>query len=195
MPATEIPHWLHAGALAACVVAGCGGDSASGPAPGAPEACNTVCVSTVAGTGEFGNVDGPAPQARFSFPHAVAVDASGAVHVADYGNDNLTRLLAEGRLSTPAQDDVDFPFPADVAVDAAGNRYEADRYGNRILKFTPAGELSVLAGTGEAGDRDGDGSVATFSLPTGLALAGDVALYVADMGNRKIRRITLRQGN
>jgi hypothetical protein len=49
----------------------------------------------------------------------------------------------------------------------------------------------VLAGTGQSGDQDGDGASASFSLPAGLAIDALGVLYVADMGNRKIRRITL----
>jgi DNA-binding beta-propeller fold protein YncE len=139
----------------------------------------------------MGNVDGMAMAAQFTFPHAVAVDAASGVHVADYGNDGLTRVISGGQVSTPAQDTIEFPFPADVAVDAAGNKYVADPYGNRILKVTPGGEATVFAGTGQAGDDDGAAASATFSMPTGVALGPDGALYVADMGNRKIRRITL----
>jgi sugar lactone lactonase YvrE len=80
-----------------------------------------------------------------------------------------------------------------VAIDAAGNRYVADPYGNRILRIAADGQASTFAGTGVAGDADGDAATATFSMPSGVALGPDGALYVADMGNRKIRKIT-RQG-
>ena len=144
-------------------------------------------VTTVAGSGQPGIVDGAALQARFFMPHAVAIDAEANIHVADYGNNNLTRVISLGRVFTPPDDPISFPHPAHVATDAGGNRYVADTYGNRILKVTPAGETAVLAGTGQRGDADGDAASATFSLPTGLAFGADGALYVADMGNRKIR--------
>lgn len=152
------------------------------------------CVTTVAGTGEFGNVDGPIATARFYFPHAVAIAPDASIHVADYGNNNLTRAISGGRVTTPVNDTISFPFPPDRATDNAGNTYLADRYGNRILKLAQDGTQSVLAGTGLPGSDDGDAASATFSLPTGLAFDGKDSLYVADMGNRRIRRIHLRQG-
>ena len=177
--------------LAAWLLCSCGGnDEAVQVQAARPCTAGGVCVTTVAGSGDFGNVDGSVAMTRFSFPHAVAVDGEGRIHVADFGNDNLTRLIASGQVSTPAADVIEFPHPADVAIDAAGNRFLADAFGNRILKITPDGRTSVLAGTGRAGDGDGDAATATFSMPSGLAFDAAGVLYVADMGNRKIRSIT-----
>jgi hypothetical protein len=177
--------------VSALLISGCGGDSPLPPQ--AAQACGigAACVTTVAGTGEAGNMNGPAQAAQFWMPHSVAVDVESNVHVADYGNNNHTRLISQGSVSTPLEDPISFPLPANVATDASGNKYVADTYGNRVLKVTPAGETTVLAGTGRAGEEDGHASTATFSLPTGLAFDAHGALYVADMGNRKIRKVTL----
>ena len=185
-----ILHTAAAG-LSAVLVSSCGGDGPDAGAALAIKACETgnACVTTLAGTGEPGNVDGAAAAAQFWMPHSVAIDGESNVHVADYGNSNLTRLIAQGSVSTPPEDPIAFPHPANVATDTMGNRYVADTYGNRILKVTPAGETTVFAGTGRSGGTDGDPSTASFSLPTGLAFDGQGALYVADMGNRKIRKI------
>lgn len=169
------------GTMALGMLAGCAAPCGGG-----------ACVSTAAGSGELGTADGPVAAAQFFMPHAVAVDGMSRVHVADFGANNGTRLIAAGTVTTLAKDTIDFPHPADVATDAAGNRYMADTYGNRILKVAPDGTTSVLAGTGQAGDRDGDGASASFSLPSGVVLDASGVLYVADMGNHKIRRITLR---
>ncbi|MES2936904.1 MAG: hypothetical protein V4864_04425 [Pseudomonadota bacterium] len=182
-----------AACLSLVLVAGCGGDGTGAPAAPMAKACvaGGVCVTTVAGSGDSGNVDGSADLAQFSFPHAVAIDAASNIHVADYGNSNLTRIISNGSVTTPAEDPISFALQADQVTDGSGNRYVADSYHNRILKVTPAGETVVLAGTGYSGDSDGDASAATFSMPMGLAFDAEGALYVADMGSRKIRKIVL----
>jgi len=179
-----IVHAVVAG-LCALLMSSCGGTDIN--------ACigASACVTTVAGTGQQGNVDGAARHAQFSMPHSVVIDSESNVHVADYGNSNLTRIISRGIVSTPPENPISFPYPENVATDASGNTYLADTYENRILKTTPAGATTVLAGTGQNGDTDGDASMATFSLPTGLAFDADGALYVADMGNARIRKITL----
>lgn len=178
--------------LSAALVASCGGGGADAPAAPLAKAClaGSACVTTVAGTGEAGNVDGPADAAQFSMPHSVAIDAASNIHVADYGNNNLTRLISGSGVTTPAEDPIAFPHPANEATDSKGNRYLVDTYGNRILKVTASGETTVFAGNGYSGDADGDASSATFSMPTGLVFS-EGALYVADMGNRKIRKIII----
>ena len=58
----------------------------------------------------------------------------------------------------------------------------------------PSGTVSDFAGSaGNAGFEDKTGSEARFSAPTGIT-AVDSVLYVADTGNRAVRRIsTLRR--
>jgi hypothetical protein len=178
------------GAAAACLCVACGGAMESG-AQGPTGTCGSgICVSTVAGSGEFGTADGMAMAAQFFMPHTVAIDAMAQLHVADFGSSNGTRIVADGQVSTLAEDAIDFPHPGDRATDAAGNTFVADNFGNRILEITPDGHSTVLAGTGQAGDRDGDAATATFSMPSGLVFDAQGALLVADMGNRKIRKIT-----
>src|SRR4051812_35566186 len=98
--------------LSAVLVASCGGDGTDAAAAPMAKACvaGSACVITVAGSGESGNVDGAADAAQFSMPHAVVIDAASNIHVADYGNSNLTRVIANGSVTTPAEDLVSFPI-------------------------------------------------------------------------------------
>lgn len=78
-----------------------------------------------------------------------------------------------------------------IAVDAAGTVYVADADGNRIRKITTDGRIWSVAGTGAPG-FSGDGgpaSVASVSHPYGLALDLLGNLYIADLGNARVRKI------
>ena len=182
-------------AVAAFLCAACGGGVAVGVQVGTGSCADGgACVITVAGSGEFGTIDGMAMAAQFFMPHALAMDAMGQLHVADFGTGNATRVVADGIVSTLPEDVTDFPQPPDRATDAAGNTFVADPFGNRILEITPDGLVSVLAGSGQSGDADGDAASATFSMPSALVFDAQGALLVADMGNRKIRKITFAAG-
>jgi uncharacterized protein (TIGR03437 family) len=78
-----------------------------------------------------------------------------------------------------------------IAVDRWGNLYLSDTDHHRVRKIAASGLISTIAGTGTAGfsGDGGPGWQAQLNLPYGLAvdLAGYV--YVADLGNNRVRRI------
>lgn len=79
-----------------------------------------------------------------------------------------------------------------VAVDLGGNIYVADAGNNRVRKIAADGSISTVAGTGVSG-FSGDGgpaNQATLNQPYGLALDANANLYIADLGNARIREIT-----
>ncbi|MCA1651446.1 MAG: gluconolaconase [Acidobacteria bacterium] len=83
-----------------------------------------------------------------------------------------------------------FSDPFGVAASEDGTIYVADAGdAQRVRRITPNGVVSTLAG-GDEGYADGSGAAAQFSSPSGLAIARDGTVYVADTGNNAIRRIT-----
>jgi sugar lactone lactonase YvrE len=83
-----------------------------------------------------------------------------------------------------------FSYPTSVAVDGSGNVYVSDNYNQRIRKITSAGVVTTLAGSGTATFADGIGSAASFKHPWGVAVDGSGNVYVADIQNNRIRKIT-----
>lgn len=84
-----------------------------------------------------------------------------------------------------------FNNPYGVAVDAQKNVYVTDTLNNTIRKISPAGAVTTLAGTvGSSGSTNGTSSAARFNFPVGIAVDGSGNVYVADSGNRIIRKIT-----
>ena len=160
-------------------------------------------VSTIAGDGSSGHVDGEGASARFNSPGGVAIDAAGNVLVADTDNHRICKITAVGVVSTIAGDgssghidcegasaSARFASPYDVAVDAAGNVLVADANNHCIRKITPAGVVSTIAGDGNSGHVDGEGASARFSSPRGVAVDALGNVLVADTDNHRIRKIT-----
>jgi sugar lactone lactonase YvrE len=161
-------------------------------------------VSTLAGNGVPAFADGPGASASFYSPYGVAVDGSGNVYVADYGNNRIRTVTSAGVVSTlagtgtPAYGDganltATFNSPVGVAVNSAGNVFVSD-FGNRRIRKIAGGSVSTLAGDGTEGSADGPGGTASFRAPYGIAvdstLTGE-SLLVADFGNSVIRRVEL----
>ena len=88
-----------------------------------------------------------------------------------------------------------FYFPEGAAVDGADNIYIADTGNNTIRKIAPDGTVITLAGCAyptcadSAGNTNGQGTVARFRLPKGVAVDGSGDLFVADTYNHTIRKI------
>lgn len=82
--------------------------------------------------------------------------------------------------------------PFSVAVDDGGNLYIADRLNNMVRKVAVDGNITSIAGNGIAGSG-GDGSTATdaqLNSPTGVAVDEEGNIYIADLGNHCIRKVS-----
>jgi len=162
-------------------------------------------VTTLAGSaGLSGSVDGIGGAARFRVPIGVATDKSGNVYVADGENGTIRKITPAGAVTTFAGSAGEagsadgtgsaarFAYPRGVATDSAGNVYVGDTGNNTIRKITPAGVVTTLAGSATTipGSNDGIGSAARFNVPIGVAADSFGNVYVGDVGNVTIRKIT-----
>ena len=79
-----------------------------------------------------------------------------------------------------------------LAIDSAGVVYISDADAHRVRRVAPGGLISTVAGTGHAGfSGDGVSAVnATLNTPYGLATDHAGNLYIADLGNSRIRRVS-----
>jgi sugar lactone lactonase YvrE len=151
---------------------------------------------------------GPVDRVRLFDPMGLALDAAGALFVSDRGRggpgrvvwrlgpDGVARVVAgTGRRGTTlyAADarSADLGSPQGVCLDAQGRVYFADSYNHVVLRVERSGALTRVAGTGRPGDR-GDGELATaagLNQPYDVRLDARGNLYIADVGNHRIRRV------
>jgi len=163
--------------------------------------CTDGYVVTIAGNGSSGFVDGPDTTARFDGPSGIAVGPDGYLYVADKGNHAIRGVSPGGIVTTIAGDgqpgfidgvgaNARFAQPRGIAVRADGYLYVADSNNHCIRLVSPGGVVTTIAGDGSPGFEDGEGSVARFDTPVGLAVDADGALYVCDTNNHSLRRLT-----
>ena len=166
-------------------------------------------VSTFAGTaGNYGHVDDTGAAAQFYYPISLTVDHEGNIFVADcdlsdsdfYG---IRKITPTGEVSTVAGRDystepidgpglsASFSGSFGIVSDGAGNLYVSDEYYGSIRKVDSNYNVTTFAGSSsrQFGRTDGQGSEATFMNPRGIAFDPSGALYIADPGNRNIRKI------
>ena len=153
-------------------------------------------VTTVAGNGISGYVDGNSRTAQFFSPTGIVIDNQGNLFVADFNR--IRKITPSGVVSTFAGNDSTgyrdgqqhealFSFINDMVIDRDGNIYLSD--GNRIRTITPQGSVSTFAGSAP-GYQDGDAISAKFFSPTGLGIDKHGNIYVADLSNHRIRKIS-----
>lgn len=161
---------------------------------------NEPIVTTYAGTGAKGFVDGTLKTAQFDKPYGIAVDGQGNVYVTEYAGSRIRKIAADGTVSTLAGSGVygykdgkgaaaQFRSPGKMVCDSQGNVYVIDD-GSRIRKITPAGDVTSVAGNGSCGSADGPVASASFCGLGGIAISSTGDLYICDSNNNRIRKIS-----
>ena len=156
---------------------------------------------------------GPAPRARLFMPAGVAADRAGNVYIADsndhevrkvYANGIVTRFAGTGQVCSTLRGCGDggpaflatMETPFGVAVDASGNVYVTDLERNEVRKIDAGGTITRLAGSGRlcsTPGKCGDGLAAvdaSLGNPTGVAVDAAMNVYLADQGDREVRKLS-----
>lgn len=151
-----------------------------------------------------GAATGPQPVFNVGFPGAIsgiAYDLQGNLYVIELRSYSIRKITPEGDVTILAGagerggsdgpgDKARFGTLFGIVCDKAGNVYVSDVDNNSIRKITPDGTVSTFAGTGFQGAVNGTGNKASFSYPHGLDIDAAGNIYVADFGNKMIRKIT-----
>jgi hypothetical protein len=170
-------------------------------------------ITTIAGTGVQGysGDGGPAINAEFKYPETMCLDRFGNLYVADVLGNNIRKIvLSTGIITTIAgtgtrgfsgdgglATDATISYPQGICTDSLGNVYFGDSGNLRVRKINVStGIITTILGTGSIGNS-GDGGPATDAqivYPTGLFIDNQNNLYVCDITNNNIRKITVSAG-
>jgi hypothetical protein len=167
----------------------------------------TGIITTVAGNGTngFSGDGGPATNASLYYPEGVTLDASGNLFIADLVNNRIRKVNATGLITTMAGNgttnysgdggqatNAGLNHPHSVTLDVSRNLFIADEFNHRIRKVNTNSIISTVAGNGTntyAGDG-GQATNASLNMPVGVDLDVSGTLFIADMYNNRIRKVS-----
>jgi sugar lactone lactonase YvrE len=153
----------------------------------------------------FGGDGGPALEARFAYPVAIAIDDQGNLYIADFNNHRIRKISTDRIITSVAGTgepeyngdakpalESQIGGPCGVVVDSNGYIYIGDQLNNRVRVVTPSGMIYTVAGTGVRG-HTGDGGAAEkaqMSNPDIIALDSAGNLYIPDHTNGVVLKLT-----
>ncbi len=163
----------------------------------------TGAVTTLAGNGVNGLVDGVGSMARFDHPYGICFDPNGDLIITDRFNHALRKLaLATNMVTTLAGGiagyvngplaNAQFSAPHGIVHVGNGVYYVADRGNSRIRKIDGT-TVTTYAGSGIEGFKDGNLATAQFSTLSGIDADVQGNLYIGDYGNNAVRKISTTQ--
>ena len=154
-------------------------------------------VTTFAGS-SMGYADGQGTAAQFNEPSGMTIDSANNLYVTDTQNNRIRKITPSGLVTTIAGSTkgfadgqgalAKFNQPHGIIV-KSGNLYVADSYNDRIRKIDSSGNVTTIAGSAR-GFADGQGTAALFRVPWGITIDSLDNLYVTDLSNFIIRKIT-----
>ena len=169
-------------------------------------------ISTFAGSGGFsvtGTGDGGiATAATFNFIAGVTSDDTGNIYIADYNAGKVRKVDTFGIIHTIAGNGTPTYMgdgvpaieaqiaPVWLGFNDTGNLFIADKYNRRVYKIDNAGVIHSIAGNGMTG-YGGDGGTATtasLDFPAGISFDACGNLYIPDVNNKRIRKVTFNTG-
>jgi uncharacterized protein (TIGR03437 family) len=152
-------------------------------------------ITTIAGTGALANSGdgGPAKLAAFAGPNQLVISEKGMLYAFSTEDSSIRRIdTTSGTIATVVRT-ASVGFSWSLATDVDENLYFAT--GTQIFRVDPRTmQRTIIAGTGTygfAGDG-GDARDALFEGAQYIALDAAGNIYVADNGNFRIRKITMK---
>ncbi|MCR9253364.1 MAG: hypothetical protein NXI20_23320 [bacterium] len=104
-------------------------------------------------------------------PNGLTMDNDGNFYVANFSNGNVLKIAPDGT------DEVLAVLPGNsnshLVFDGTDLIYALSRGGNKLYEITLEGEVSLIAGTGSDGNKDGNAKKATFHIPNGIGVSND----------------------
>ncbi len=191
-----------------------GGSSDLAGADLTPPVCAGITVTTIAGDGNAGYVEGAGASAEFRSPGGLALDPStGELYVSELAGNRVRKIGADANHTTSLvagngnagyQDDnnnpqnATFRAPAGLYFDGTYSQILVADSGNGVIRIIdlpqsmfPNGDVETLCGTGTPGYNEGAYNVSQFNGPSTLVADNTPKLYVTDENNFRVRTIDM----